>query len=236
MPGISKVKILLLGFTFFVLIITLLQSCADKQTPENNTKSNVVSEEKNKTGDTEIIVPDTNNNKSDFSTNTNIDWLLVPGKSAGQTRINENADSVYKRLGTPDGGDAAMQKAVAVWFAHHDTTAYSVSIYTARNTDSLSIAKVLQIRITSPSFKTKEGIHVRSSLTDIQKAFPVIQTEHYLDAGINYTVYDSKQGIAFEVNSNDTCVAIIIHKAGVVGEGTHLKFRTTNRFINRKQL
>ncbi len=163
----------------------------------------------------------------------NADWLLVPGISAGQTQLNENADNLFQRFGAADGGDAAMQKAVAVWYAQHDSTSYSTAVYTARNTDSPTIAKVLQIRVTSPVFKTTNGIHTTSSLPDIQNEFQVEKTETYQDAGNSYSVYDSKKGIAFEINSDDKCVAIIIHKAGVTGEGTYLKFRTTNKFIDQ---
>ena len=52
--------------------------------------------------------------ESDKSLASKTDWLLVPGVSAVQTKIGEDADSVYQRLRTPDGGDAAMQRAVAI--------------------------------------------------------------------------------------------------------------------------
>jgi hypothetical protein len=171
----------------------------------------------------------TNNN----NTTTNADWLLIPGVSAGQTRINENADSVYQRLGKPDGGDAAMMKAIAVWYANHDTTNNSIAIYTSKGTDTPVVEKIKQIRVTSPAFRSVEGIHTTSSLQDIKNHFPVQHTETYKDAGASYAVYDSKQGIAFEINPDSVCVAIVIHKAGVINEGTYLKFRTTNKFINR---
>ena len=84
--------------------------------------------------------PDTNND----NTTTIADWLLIPGVSAGQTRLNENADSVYQRLGKPDGGDAAMMKAIAVWYAHHDTTDNSIAIYTSKNTDTPVVERIMQ--------------------------------------------------------------------------------------------
>ena len=167
------------------------------------------------------------------STTTNADWLLIPGVSAGQTRLNENADSVYQRLGTPDGGDAAMMKAIAIWYAHHDTTDNSVAIYTSKNTDTPVVARILQIRVTSPAFKTEEGIHTSSSLQDIKNHFDVMRTQQYQYAGVHYAVYDSRQGIAFEMNPDSVCTAIVIHKAGTINEGTYLKFRTTDKFINR---
>ncbi|EOR93356.1 hypothetical protein ADIARSV_3435 [Arcticibacter svalbardensis MN12-7] len=161
------------------------------------------------------------------------DWLLIPGKSAGKTTLNEDAEEVYKRLGKPDGGDAAMGKSIALWYSNHDSTLHSVSIYTVRDMGNDPKALVAQIRITSPLFKTKEGIHTTSTLDTIMKEFQVQKTEGYKDAGKDYTVYDSKSGISFEMDGKETCVAIIIHKAGQIGNGTYLKFRTTNKFITR---
>ncbi len=217
-----------------ILLIGGLVSCGgnDRKQSESYTSTGV--SDTTSTAKSESFSSDTDTS-STSPNDTKKDWLLVPGISAGQTKIDENAEEVYKRLGTPDGGDAAMQKAIAVWYSNHDSTANSIAIYTARNTDGAVVARVLQIRITSPSFTTKEGIQAGSSLSGIQSKFTVKQTETYKDAGANYKVYDSKKGIAFEVNDDEKCVAIIIHKAGVIGEGTYLKFRTTNKFIDRKK-
>lgn len=161
------------------------------------------------------------------------EWLLVPGKSAGLTNINEDAAAIYKRLGQPDGGDAAMQKAVAVWFANHDSTKHSTAIFTARDAGNDPAARVKQIRVTSPSFQTVEGIHTGSTLREIQTIYTIEKGETYTDASTQYRVYDSKQGIAFEIRPDDSCIAIVIHEAGVLNGGTtYLKFRTTNQFIN----
>ena len=45
--------------------------------------------------------------------------LVVPGKSIGQTKLKEDAVLVYKKLGRPDAGDAAMGKSLATWYAGH---------------------------------------------------------------------------------------------------------------------
>ena len=229
---IRKERTVLLMLFF---VITALISCGTNGNETSNilSDSNEIKDTTTATVEVDSAVTDTSVAKP--SLNTNADWLLVPGVSAGQTKIGDNAEDVYKRLGTPDGGDAAMQKAVAIWFSHHDSTAHSIAIYTARSTDSAAIARVLQIRITSPSFTTKQGIRTGSFLADIQSKFAVKQTETYEDAGANYKVYDGKEGIAFEVNGNGKCVAIIIHKAGITGEGTYLKFRTTNKFTDQNR-
>ncbi|WP_069658459.1 hypothetical protein [Arcticibacter eurypsychrophilus] len=161
------------------------------------------------------------------------DWLLIPGKSAGKTMLNEDAEEVYKRFGRPDWGDAAMGKSIALWYSNHDSTLHSVAIYTVRDMGNDPIALVSQIRVTSPLFKTKEVIHTTSNLDAIRKVFKVEKTEDYDDEGKKYTVYDCKSGISFEMDHHNLCVAIIIHQFGQVGNGTYLKFRTTNKFISR---
>lgn len=212
------VKLILLPIV--ILVIYTCIGCNNPYSGKDNKPTTVI--------DTVINKPDTNND----STSVSVDWLLIPAVSAGQTKLNENADSVYQRLGKPDGGDAAMMKAIAVWYAHHDTTDHSVAIYTSKNTDTPVVASILQIRVTSPAFKTAEGIHTTSSLQEIKNHFNVTKTQQYNYAGTSYAVYDSKQGIAFEMNTDSVCTAIIIHKAGTTDEGTYLKFRNTGKFPN----
>ena len=162
------------------------------------------------------------------------DWLLEPGISAGKTAINEKADPVYARLGKADGGDAAMGKAIAIWYNNHDSTAHSIAIYTVRDTGDMPPARIKQIRVTSPAFKTKEGIHPGSTLDEIKKVYQVNRSEAYKSEGENYTVYSSKKGIAFEINAAGECVSVIIFEAGKPSATTYLKFRTTDRVNKTK--
>lgn len=201
----------------------------------NNSSSESTNTSSVEAGTTAVTIKDTVTNNPSItndSTAINANWLLIPGVSAGQTRLNENADSVYKRLGTPDGGDAAMMKAIAVWYSNHDTLGYSTAIFISKNTDTPVVASVQQIRVTSPAFKTAAGIHTTSSLQEIKNHFDVTKTQQYNYAGTSYAVYDSKQGIAFEMAPDSACVAIIIHEAGTTNTGTYLKFRTTGKRIH----
>lgn len=228
----NKRKNIFVGFVFATFLVAFI-SCNNSQQTTSVVDDSV--QQTNASSNSTDSIKSNDTSRSNKSITENKDWFLIPGVSAGQTKIDEDADSVYQRLGKPDGGDAAMMKAVAIWYNHHDTTSHSIAIYTQRGTDSGAVARVLQIRITSPSFKTKEGIGATSSLDQIQKAFTVKKTEQYSDAGKNYDVYDSPQGIAFEMDAKQArCVAIVIHKSGVLGEGTYLKFRTTNQYINQK--
>ena len=161
-------------------------------------------------------------------------WLIIPGKSIGKTKINEDAELVYKNLGKPDGGDAAMGKSVAIWYANHDSTGHSTAIYTTRNMGNSEAALIRQIRVTSPVFKTSEGLGAASDLSEIEKIFNLKEVEKYPDSGKQYQVYDAREGIAFEIGPNKKCVAVIVHEAGKTIPGTYLKFRTTNKFIKMK--
>jgi hypothetical protein len=167
--------------------------------------------------------------------NNSKDWLLIPGTSAGKTRLKENSAEVFKLLGRADGGDAAMGKSVAIWYTDHDSTANSIAIYTARDTGDAPKALVKQIRVTSSQFRTTEGVATGSNLATIKNYFTITKAEDYKDDGKSYTVYSNNKGIAFEMSSNDKCVAIIIFEAGKTVPGTYLKFRTTNKFITRPQ-
>jgi hypothetical protein len=162
------------------------------------------------------------------------DWLLQPGVAAGKTAIGDKAEKIYAQLGKADGGDAAMGKAIAIWYNNHDSTAHSIAIYTVRDTGAMPAARIKQIRVTSPAFKTKEGIHPGSSLSEIKKVYEVSRSEAYKSEGENYTVYSSKKGIAFEIDEAGICASVIIFEAGKPSNTTYLKFRTTDRFNNVK--
>ncbi|MEJ7559594.1 MAG: hypothetical protein WKF66_14895 [Pedobacter sp.] len=151
--------------------------------------------------------------------------LLVPGTSAGKVSIDQNAEEVYAELGKPDAGDAAMQKAVAIWYKDHDPKSYATAIYTVRDTGDNPAARVRQIRVTSPAFKTADAVGVSSSLQEIQKAYTVAKLTDITDSGAPLVMYDSKSGIAFETDDNGICKAIIIHKAGESLKVTSLPLR-----------
>jgi hypothetical protein len=138
--------------------------------------------------------------------------LLIPGKSAGKVGIGQNAEEVYASLGKADAGDAAMQKSVAIWYKDHDPKSYATSIYTVRDTGANPAARIQQVRVTSPEFKTKENISVGSTLDEIQKTYQVTKLADVTDAGAVLEMYDSLTGIAFETDIKGICKAIIIHK------------------------
>lgn len=158
--------------------------------------------------------------------------LIVPGKSVGQTTLNEDAEAVFKRLGKPDAGDAAMGKALSIWYAGHDTTGYQTMIYTARQmgTDD-EVTRVRQIRVTSPWFTTAEGIHSGSTLQQINKVYEVKKSATFTLKNETYTIYRSAKGIAFEVNSRQVCKGIVVFDEASQPGQMYLPFYSNMKII-----
>jgi len=143
--------------------------------------------------------------------------LIVPGKSIGLTSIGERADSVHAKLGRPDEGDAAMGKAISTWYSKGDKTHSTTIFFTTNFGDKDEASRARQVRITSPYFKTKEGLSVGSPMDDISKVYPVLKkTGRYpspKDASQMVVVMDEPdKGIAFEIDPSYKCVGIVIHR------------------------
>ena len=149
---------------------------------------------------------------------------LNPGIAAGKVSIGQDAEEVYTLLGKADDGDAAMQKAVAIWYKDHDKKSYSTSIYTVRDTGDNPAARVKQIRITSPAFKTTEGVGVSATLEEIKGKYTLSKLTDVKSGDLDLTIYDSLKGIAFETDKQGICKAIIIHKASEPLTNTYLPF------------
>lgn len=154
--------------------------------------------------------------------------LIVPGKSIGHIILRENADSVYKTLGKPDSGDAAMGKSLSTWYANHDPKGYQTQIFCSRNMGNPdeTTSRVKQIRVTSPYFKTTEGIGVGSTLKEIDAVFKVKKTISYDKKKPPYAIYDNEKGIAFEIENNQKCTAVIVYLPGDRGGITYLSFHS----------
>ncbi|AKD02456.1 hypothetical protein PKOR_04140 [Pontibacter korlensis] len=147
-------------------------------------------------------------------------YLIVPGKSIGHIRLGMSAETVTKRLGKPDSGDAAMGKALSFWIAKQpQEPRHYVAVYTVTDFDGRSEKpKVQQVQVTSPRFRTRNGIGTGMLLSEIRKQFNNLQPlAHYLNKQKQevYIYDDQEQGIAFEVTVLDSlCTAITIHRKG----------------------
>jgi hypothetical protein len=177
------------------------------------------------TKEQEQTVKDTIATSSADTSGNDQSLLLVPGKSAGKVNIGQNAEEVYVLFGKADAGDAAMQKSVAIWYKNHDPKSFSTSVYTVRDTGDNPAARIKQVRVTSPEFKTKENIGVSSTLGEIQNKYSVTKLTDVTDRGEVLEMYDNLAGIAFEVDSKGICKAIIIHSANEGLKPTSLPLR-----------
>lgn len=135
---------------------------------------------------------------------------IIPGKSVGMFKLGDADSVVQQQFGQPDYSDAGMGKAVLLWYTD-TTTRYPLSIFTARDMGNDETARIQQIRVTSPAFKTGRALGVGSTLAEIRSHDQITLIETYKKNGETYSVYDSDAGIAFELGPDDRCVAIIIH-------------------------
>ena len=145
---------------------------------------------------------------------------IKPGISIGQTTLNMKAEAVNQVLGKGDRSDAAMGKAWSVWYSKpnsSDTARHETTIYFVTNMGGPDEAsRVKQIRVTSSFFKTTANLGVGMKLAVIQKAFPNLKAvQTYTSSKIKQSVTildDTAAGIAFEINPQNTCVAVAVHE------------------------
>lgn len=145
-------------------------------------------------------------------------FLIVPGKSIGQTHLGRNGAYYLKKLPPPTGEDASLGgNLYRVWQAKTGTG--TLYIHTFRN-DILDPPRqgvtVDEIRVTSPQFHTRGGIGPGSTLAQIRRRFSRAQP-----MGSDRTVYDDAvSGIAFEFEKKATanmhCIAVTIFPLGDV--------------------
>jgi len=207
---------------FSLLLLPALWLTACNQTTQKNQIPQTVATDK-----------DTSVSNSTVNDSANpADKLIVPGKAIGQTAINASGQEVFKRLGKPDAGDAAMGKALSIWYAGHDSTGYETMIYTTRQMGTEDDApKVKQIRVTSPWFVTAECIHNGSTLQEISKVFQITKMATFTLNKETYTIYKSARGIAFEINSKGICKGIIVFSTASQPGQMYLPFYSNMKMI-----
>jgi hypothetical protein len=164
--------------------------------------------------------------------------LIVPGESIGGISINGTADSVYKKLGKPDAGDAATGKSLSTWFAGHDTSGYQTQIFFTRQMGTADdTSRVKQVRITSPIFKMMDYTGVGTSLQTITSAaeFSLKKVGEYTQGSQSFFIYDdAKAGIAFEFNTKNICSGIIVHEPGKSVMDAYMAFHVNAKMVDGK--
>ena len=151
--------------------------------------------------------------------------LIVPGVSLGQTTINEASENIYKRLGKPDAGDAAMGRSIAIWYANHDTTGYVIQMYFSRGMGNDETSRVKQARINSPAFKINNKVHVGVPFTHAEALYKLKKMGTLEERGNGRILYDdNKAGIAFETDDQNMITGITVHEPGHDMTTTYLPF------------
>ncbi|WP_343524223.1 hypothetical protein [Pedobacter sp.] len=153
-------------------------------------------------------------------------FLVVPGRSVGEIALGEDMAKVGQKLGRPDAGDAAMGKAWGIWYSGDSTAKQrdEIAVYSSYRDTSMRIKDVKQIRITSNTFKTKDGLATGATLKDIQLKFPTIEKiSTYLNENKDtVTIYDAKtDGIGFEFLKGKS-ISLTVHPVNTALNQTYL--------------
>ena len=151
--------------------------------------------------------------------------LIAPGVGIGHIHLGEDADRATRSLGPQQDGDGAMGHFWGTWYSRDkDKRRTELDVYSVRVGDG-SRTLVEQVRVTSPYFRTAEGVGTVSTLAQIRRAFPALRAVslHAPSGERSRTVmYDDRmRGIAFEfarssrhVTSDVRCMAVLVHPRG----------------------
>ena len=199
-----------------LLSFSLLFSCTQNQDTTSAASGDQTTQSSN-----ELVTVGTGSRPANAPIVVPSDSLIVPGVGLGNIKLDADAAPIMKKLGKPDAIDAAMGKAVATWFEQHDTGRHALSIFTAKDMGNSPVAKVEQVRVTAPAFKTAEGIGASSPLIEIQKAFNIKKEKSYQIKQEKITVYADPTGIAFEVNKDGRCIGIVVYPKGDLHPDTY---------------
>ena len=146
-------------------------------------------------------------------------FLVAPGHRIGHTLLGSDGTRTLAALPKPYRSDVGMSQRYYVWTspaAHgepHTLFVHAVS-NGALNVTPLSGLTLDTIRVTSPRYATKAGLHVGSTLAQIRHQFPQLRS-----ANSDATLYDDKKrGIAFEFarrpDASTRAIAVMVHTPG----------------------
>lgn len=211
------------------LIIPLITITSIACTPKPKSASNL---DAVKSADTALIMktePATDSAKTADSTITKTDMppaagvvtakqLIVPGKSIGSIHVQESMEKVFDRLGRPDNTDAAMGSSLATWYEGHKPTGYKTAVFSQHNYNGKDdiFQYVQRILVTSPYFKTADGIGAGNTLEQIKQKYTLKPGRNYNSNGATINVFnDLDKGISFEIDpATNKCVGVVVQKAG----------------------
>ena len=146
------------------------------------------------------------------------DLRVLAGQSMGQIKLGEGEEAVMAALGKADRGDASLGRLQLCWMVKPSAEGNrkaGLDVFFRRD-DSGHHYVVTEIRASSPDFKTSEGVSPQSSLKTLRDHYPTLQRLEVRWADSSTVIYDSvNTGIAFEMDDEEKCSAIIVHKPGI---------------------
>lgn len=141
--------------------------------------------------------------------------LIIPGKSIGETTLNEPAANIMARLGKPDFSDAAMGKNVSVWYTDHSKNGYATHMYFSTNMGNDDTSRVKAIHVSSPSFKTQNGLYAGVLIADAKKLHKLDSLSAFKINGRKRVLYDDvAAGIAFDTDRSGNIIGVTVHEPG----------------------
>jgi hypothetical protein len=151
--------------------------------------------------------------------------LIIAGESIGQTRLGRYGAAYLAKLPAPDADDSGMGRYRSVWLSRkqrgHADSLYIYSVANGpREIKPFNGVSIKLIRVTSPWYRTPDGLSTGSRLDQILRRFP-----HAQPSDDSQSLYDDvKKGIAFEfaghAAASSRCMAIMVHPPG--DENVHL--------------
>lgn len=137
---------------------------------------------------------------------------IVPGERLEGIVLGEPGTKILDSLGHPKAGDAAMGKAVGTWTVSDLHGDASLTLFTSRKMGVEDFSRILQIRTTASKYKDEHHLGVGDSLATIERVYTLKKVGRFTENRVPFELYESPQGIAFEVNKNGLVKGIVIHK------------------------
>ncbi|HEY0793877.1 MAG TPA: hypothetical protein VGD78_22635 [Chthoniobacterales bacterium] len=144
--------------------------------------------------------------------------LVIAGESIGQIHLGRYGAASLAKLPKPDADDSGMGQYRSVWLSRKpggrtDTLFIHSVSNSPREIKPTGGVSIKLIRVTSPWYRTPDGLSTGSVLVQILRRFPGARPK-----SDNQSLYDDvKRGITFEfagrATSNSPCIAIMVHPA-----------------------
>lgn len=159
------------------------------------------------------------------------DLMIVPGKSIDKVFLGQDMLEVFKILGNPSDGDAAMGKSWGIWYLRDstDTRKGELSVYSSYKDSTMSTKDVKQIVVSATNYRTDKGLRIGVSLDEIKAVFPDVKKAAVYFNTVkkdSLVVYDAEEeGIAFDVRNRSDhffTTAITVHPKNVSVNSTYL--------------